>query len=57
MKVTVCLVLEESTEWFREIKANLGLAVAVRELRPGTLRVFYLSTPNVLVSVVDPEIF
>ena len=27
-------------EWFQEIKANLGLAVAVRELRPGPLSTF-----------------
>ena len=26
---------EESTRWFREIKYNLGKAVATRELRPG----------------------
>ena len=25
----------ESTAWFRDIKANLGRALAVRELRPG----------------------
>ena len=27
---------EESLEWFREIKQNIGRSVALRELRPGT---------------------
>ena len=37
---TYLLCLAESMEWFQEIKANLGLAVAVRELRPGLLSTF-----------------